>query len=195
MAIIALDIDQTLYDFHSKVREAFFDLAIEKNNKNILKGAYVASLEWRNLDDVLGRETAEEAIERVHSKQFQHYPYDNSMEVVQELSKNNKVKYITSRRAIHWEETKRWLANWGFPEGELICTFDKIPHTMECKYLIDDRPKTIIEFLYWRHWIAENRIAFGLWMPYNQNLTDVDNVYLAPTWKALAYYLNKKNLI
>lgn len=201
---IAVDLDQTLYSFDDKVREAFFDLAVEREDKSILRGAYSGSLEWRSLTDAYGKEIAYEAIERVHRTQFLHEPFLDAPEILIELAKNHKIKYVTSRKDIHWEETYRWLMNWQFPEGDLICTIKeedyankgKARHIEDCQYLIDDRPKTIIEFLYEDKdlWV-EPRIAFGLWEPYNRNLTDIDGVYLAPTWKCLEYYFKKFNLI
>lgn len=200
MATVACDLDQTLYHFHDKVREAFFEIAVERNDKTILRGAYTADNEWRNLTDSVGENIAYEAIEKVHSNQWHHYPFDDSVETLQKISNKHEIIYITSRRKIHWEETKRWLANSQFPEGDLICTIEnKLRYLKDCQYLIDDRPKTIIEFLYqdsFPEYIdAYKRVAFGLWESYNKNLTDVENVYLAPTWKCLAYYLKKKGVI
>ena len=39
------------------------------------------------------------------------------------------------------------------------------------------------------------RLAFGLWFPYNQALTDIKNVLLAPTWLGIRYYLEKKGVL
>jgi hypothetical protein len=39
------------------------------------------------------------------------------------------------------------------------------------------------------------RKGFGIHAPHNTNLTDVKNVYLAPTWAGLNYYLVRKGLL
>lgn len=205
---IAIDIDQTLYDFDNQIREAFFEMALESGDKSLLRGAYSTNMEWRNLTDVLGVEIGMKAIERVHDRTLKQVPFANAVNVCQKLALKHKIKYVTSRYDKYYEDTYAWLGFWGFPEGEIICsTHDKAPHLKDCRYLIDDRPKTIIEFVTNFEWILEDKFgegpaeetrqrkAFGLWTPYNRNLTDIKNVYLAPNWTGIKFYLERKGLI
>ena len=208
MAKVAVDIDGTLYDFHIKIREEFFKMAIQYDDKNILKGAYMPFVEWRSLTDSLGVEIAVEAIHRVHSDEsiLSQTPYENSVEVLNEIkASGHEIMYISNRQESSHDATEKWLMDSNFPAGEVICVgADKMPYMRDCRYLIDDRPSTIADFVTdytWKKWngSTENarrpRIAFGLWYTYNQALTDLDNVYLAPTWLGLRYYLIKKEVI
>lgn len=205
MANIAIDIDETLYSFDDAVREAFFEMSIEADDKSIRKGAYSLNQEWRNLTDVLGAELALEAIDRVHSKTINQIPFKNAPEVCVKLGQaGHTIKYVTSRKDEYQTNTEKWLKFWEFPKGEVICsTHDKTEHIRDCQYLIDDRPKTIIEFITdftWRlSYGSQNkereRKAFGLWRPYNHNLTDVKNVLLAPTWSGIEFYLKRKGVL
>lgn len=208
MAKIAIDIDDTLYDFNIKIREEFFKMSIEFEDKEILKGAYMPFVEWRSLTDSLGVEIAKKAISRVHSDEsiISQKPYPNAVEVVNEIAKHDyEIIYISSREESCHDATEIWLKQAGFPAGELFCvTSSKASYVKDCQYLIDDRPSTIADFVTdytWKKWngSTENarkpRIAFGLWYTYNQALTDLNNVYLAPTWYGLSYYLKKKGLI
>lgn len=195
---IAIDIDQTLYDFDSEVREAFFELALEREDKSLLRGAYSTNMEWRNLTDVLGAEIGLDAINKVHERTMEQTPFKGSVETVQKLSENFKILYVTSRENRFQRPTEDWLYYNEFPYGKVICcSHDKAPYLKDCKYLIDDRPKTIIEFVTTPGDKPGNgeRKAFGLWTNYNRNLTDIDNVYLAPTWRGIEYYLERKGLI
>lgn len=208
MAKFAVDIDGTLYDFHIKIREEFFKMAIQYDDKNILKGAYMPFVEWRSLTDSLGVEIAVEAIHRVHSDEsiLSQTPYENSVEVLNEIkASGHEIMYISNRQESSHDATEKWLMDSNFPTGEVICVGgDKMPYMRDCRYLIDDRPSTIAEFVTdytWKKWNGSNekprrpRVAFGLWYSYNQALTDLDNVYLAPTWFGLRYYLKKKEVI
>ena len=83
----------------------------------------------------------------------------------------------------------------------------------DCQYLIDDRPKTCIEFVFDFEWEERNREvalgysdpqsvydenvrrAFVKSYPYNQNLTDISHLYLAPTWAGLNFYLAGKGVL
>lgn len=204
MTIIAVDVDDTLYDFGSQVREAFFEMAIESGDKTLLKGAYSGYHEWRDLSDVFDWRIVSSAIERVHERQDKYAPFLDSVNTLSMLADKFTIKYVTSRYDRHYDVTADWLSMWGFPKGELICsTHNKTPHLTDCQYLIDDRPKTIIDFVTdftWKNTHGSEskekaRKAFGLWTPYNRNLTDIRNVYLAPTWFGIGYYLQRKGLI
>jgi hypothetical protein len=208
MAKVAVDIDDTLYDFNIKIREEFFKMAIEYDDKEILKGAYMPFVEWRSLTDSLGVEIAREAIHRVHSDEsiLAQIPYQDSSRVLSEVADSgHEIIYISSRQETCHEATGIWLNMHHFPQGDIMCVAgEKSQHIRNCRYLIDDRPSTIADFVTdytWKKWNGSTknstkpRVAFGLWYTYNQALTDLDNVYLAPTWLGLRYYLIKKEVI
>lgn len=186
----------TLFDFDAAIREEFVLMAIEKKDKSYLKGAYSTNMEWRNLTDVLGEDVAYEAINRVHDNQLIYEPFKDASLTLKELAHTFKIKYVTSRYERYYDSTEAWLSENNFPEGEIICsTHDKIPHLNDCRYLIDDRPKTIIKFLHDPLWDGEQRLAFGLWTKYNAALTDIDNLYLAPNWLGIHFYLRRKGVL
>ncbi len=207
MAIVGVDIDDTLYDFGSEVREAFFELSIIRDDKELLKGTYSGFNEWRELSDVFDWDTVSEAIEYVHERQLEQVPYKNADRVVRRLAEKHTVIYVSSRHESHRENTCIWLVENGFPltdHRRLVCSsHEKEEHLKQAQYLIDDRPYTVVNFLYdftWKHTHGSNnmlkeRRAFGLWTAYNRNLTDINNVYLAPTWRGLEYYLEKKGVL
>jgi hypothetical protein len=204
MATVAIDIDETLYSFDSAVRNAFFDMAEERDDKSILRMAYSNNFEWRNLVDH-DKGIAYEAIERVHSEAHLQNPFPNAVDTCWKIKKSgHHIIYIGSRFEKHRYNTENFLEWWDFPGGNLICADpreSKLDHLKECQYLIDDRPKTVLEFLndpVWPGKFADphpDRKAFALWRPYNQNLTEVKNLYLAPTWRGLRYYLKRKGVI
>ncbi len=206
-AKIACDIDSTLYDFDMAVRNEFFKMAVEKDDKSILKGAYAPFVEWRSLSDALEGTLVYEAILRVHDKAESQTPFDGAVETLRKLVKSgHEIVYITSRLEKYHESTEMWLCENDFPQwSNLICMQGKkTPHIRDCKYLIDDRPENLVEFVtdyVWRNWHGseikpENeRKAFGLHFPYNQGLTDINNVYLAPSWFGIEFYLKRKGLI
>lgn len=203
MANIAIDVDNTLYSFDLECREAFFEMALDKENKDYLRGAYAPQVEWRSLGDVLGFPALAEAIEIVHSRTLEQTPYKGAVKTVQQIAeKGHKIKYVTTRDEKHAEITEGWLAKYHFPEAPVYCSNeDKTEFISDCQYIIDDRPKTILNFIYDYDWKSEwqrednQRKAFGLWFPYNQNLTDVRNVLLAPTWRGINYYLERKGIL
>jgi uncharacterized HAD superfamily protein len=205
MSKIAIDIDETLYSFDSAVRDAFFQMAIKADDKSILRLAYSNNHEWRNLVDHDAK-LAYEAIEIVHTASNSYQSFPDAPWVVEEIAEaGHEIIYVGSRKQEHWHTTKEFLDWNNFPEGELICadpSKSKLEYIQDCQYLIDDRPKTILEFLYTdkHEWDFQRpdegpRKAFALWRPYNQNLTEVPNLYLAPTWRGLEYYLKRKGVI
>jgi uncharacterized HAD superfamily protein len=211
MAKVAIDVDDTLYPFWDKLREEFFIMSIEYDDSDILRGAYATTSEWRSLTDSVPLDIAVEAIHRVHEKALHQTPYEHAVDVVNQLIESgHEIVYVTSRDEKYHNDTYSWLYHQGFPiesgaEANLICmSGSKIPHIRDCKYLIDDRPQTVVDFIsdyVWKRWYGseikeeDKRIAFGLWFPYNQALTDINNVYLAPSWLGIEYYLRKKGII
>ena len=206
MAKIAIDLDETLYSFESAFRDAIFDIAQERDDKSVLRVAYSNNYEWRNLVDH-DMPLAFEAIERVHTAANSYTAFPNAADTVERIrDAGHEIKYVGSRKDKHYDSTMEFLDWNDFPGGELICTDpakqSKVEDVADCQYLIDDRPKTIFEFLYDENWDAEydgtmstRRLAFSLWKPYNQNLTELKGLYLAPTWRGLRFYLERKGVI
>lgn len=213
MAKIAIDIDNTLYDFDTPARNAFLALAKETGDKTLLRGAYNPWVEWRSLMDVCGEDVGHEVISRVHADDaiMQRRPYEGVSEVIGRLlGEGHEILYISTRSPAATDATATWLGSYGLMYGgddsptKLLCTWDdKQRHIFDCQYLIDDRVKTIHEFLgnyEWKNtWGSKNeekkRLAFALWHPYNLNLTDIPNLYLAPTWDGIGHYLEEKGVL
>lgn len=209
MAKIAVDIDSTLYDFETPAREGFLALAEKYDNKDLFKGAYEPWIEWRSPADACGLDMWLEVIALCHSPEviLSRTPFEGAVETCNALEDaGHTLMFISARDGSAEAATEQWLREQGFLKGdaEVLCAHDKAAHMAECQYLIDDRPKTCIEFVYDAAWKARrgwdelggDRKAFVLEYPYNQNLSDVPGLWLAPTWAGINYYLvNKAGLL
>lgn len=222
MARIAVDIDSTLYDFETPAREAFLTLAEKYDDKSLFMGAYHPWTEWRSPADVCGLDRWLEAIAICHDEDaiLAQKPFAGAVETCHALQEEgHTLLYISNRATEATDATREWLDRCGFlrEHAEVIALMgDKKPHMAECQYLIDDRPKTAIEFVYdhdWHNGIGPSwdgpdldgpyddyyskhaRRAFVKAYPYNQNLTDIPKMYLAPTWAGLNYYLVSKGVL
>lgn len=265
MAKIAVDIDSTLYDFSTLCREAFIRLAHERDDRSLLRGAYAAWTEWRSPTDACGVQPFLDVLDYCHDNDtiLAQTPFSGAVETCQALAaEGHDLLYISNRRVESTAATEEWLKQWKFPlsedEHELLCLMDeKRDHIAECQYIIDDRPRTVVDFIYDYEWetrlrseakriaslgpnedepyydeamgamsealdlfyaeqdnteafekyrelcelAAEKyvsntcRRAFVLAYPYNQNLTDIPHLYLAPTWAGLNDYLVGKGVL
>lgn len=209
MTTIAVDIDDTLYSFGQLAREVFIDLALEEGDKRMQRGAYCAWGEWRSPSDVTDVDTWMKVIARCHTDEniLSQVPFPGAAGVLQELVDHSyHLLYISNRTPDAEPATQEWLQDNYFPleQTRLVCTTDdKMRKMGQCQYLIDDRPKTLVQFVYDFHWKhkhgSENakkaRKAFGLYTPYNAALTDVPEVKLAPNWKLLRQYLLDENVL
>lgn len=211
MTKIAIDIDSTLYDFATPARQAFLDLALKHGEKEeYFRGGYQSWVEWRSPSDVCGPDAFMEVLDIVHSPAviMDQPPYPGAAETIRDLQDDYEIFYISNRDPEAAEATEQWLSAHNFPEAELIAMMDdKQPYLSECQYLVDDRAKTLVEFIYNFNWQYTwgsvqqegekkyQRKAFGLLFEYNRNLTDIPNIYLAPTWSGIAYYLRKHGVI
>ena len=205
MARIACDIDSTLYDFETPARDAFLRLADKYNDKSLFRGAYDPWIEWRSPADSCGLDIWLEAIALVHDSDviLSRTPFDGAVETCQALEAYGHELLFISNRAVEADEpTRQWLEEWGFlkENAQVVCTDqDKKSFLAECQYLIDDRPKTSIEFVYDWDWRLSNpddpRKAFVKEYSYNQNLSDIPNLYLAHTWSGLNFYMVRKGVL
>lgn len=210
---IAIDIDDTLYDFGAAARDGFLKLYTETGDSQYRKGVYFHSTEWRSPADVCGLKTWLKVIELCHQDDviLAQQPFLGAAETCQQLSEEGwKLLYISSRADGAYDATKNWLLNNDFPLSEetgrdlLLCVdHDKMPYLHGCQYLIDDRPKTAIEFIYNYDWknrfgsknAERQRACFMKAYPYNQNLTDIPNLYLSPSWAGINLYLVKLGIL
>jgi hypothetical protein len=231
MAKIAVDIDSTLYDFETPAREAFFALAEKYDDPTIRQGAYHPWTEWRSPADVCGVPIWLEAIALCHDADaiLQQVPFAGAVETCQALAyEGHELLYISNRATEAEDATYEWLVRNGFLNSVLsacpgleraelvVTTGDKTPYMRDCQYLIDDRLKTCVEFVYdfeWRETFGkvvlstdgtstaityppeQARKAFVKAYQYNQAATDIPGLYLAPTWSGLNIYLQSKGVL
>lgn len=200
----AIDIDSTLYDFSVPAREAFLKLSETTGDKSLLRGAYSSWVEWRSPADVCGLEVWMEVISMCHSPEviLCQTPFAGAVDTLQALVKEGYgIMYCSTRSEEAAEATREWLAQEGFPLGdhvEVRCTMeDKAPHIAECQYIIDDRPKTLIDFIHSRDWDESKgkRKGLALIYEYNRALTDIPDIFLSPTWAGLAGWLTRKGFL
>jgi hypothetical protein len=220
MATIAVDIDSTLYDFEAPSRQAMWKLYKETGEEIYQRAHYHPWTEWRSPADVLGLEKWLEVIAMVHDSDviLSRQPYEGAVETCQALMEDgHTLLYISNRATESASATNQWLDDHQFlncyglkNEPKVLCTTeDKAPHMAQCQYLIDDRPKTVIEFVYDYNWKAAHvernpesglthlpqRKAFIYGYQYNQALTDVPHIYVALDWYGIAHYLQKHGVL
>lgn len=206
MSKVAVDIDDSLYSFNQLAQEMMSEVAIERGNKVFQSGAYSTWNEWRTPNDILEEEWLG-IIELCHQPEIirAQTPFKNAADTLRRIfNAGNDIIYISNRSESAYDATYEWLQVHGFPQSKsLVCTTgDKRPFIEDCQYIIDDRPKTLVEFVYDYNWqyaqeefCSETgpRVAFGLFCEYNRALTDVPGIYLAPNWTLLEKYIEEKS--
>lgn len=217
MANIAIDLDDTLYSFTRLAREILSEQARYETDpvlqKQLQAAAYAPWSEWRTPADLMPLEVWLQIIERCHEDDviFQQALFPGCHTVLWKLIESgHDITYISNRAVKTYGATAGWIERSDLPhansydsQGEtlngrvtLICTSDpKIPLLTDCQYIIDDRPKTLVEFVYDHNWTGGYRKGFGLHRTYNSSLTDVPGIYLAPSWYLLDHYLTAKGVI
>jgi hypothetical protein len=211
MAFVAVDIDDTLYSFATLARQVLADEAYSRDDEVLKRAAYAPWTQWRTPPDMMGEDRWMEIIALCHdeNKILEQTPFDHAVDVVTELAQHHEVVYVSSRAAERFDVTDKWLKDSGFPHGVLTCSgSDKVEHLKRCQYLIDDRPSTLVRFVYDYGWIADGhclkdgefieskqRRAFGLMTEFNAALTDVPRISLAPNWSLIRHYLKKKEVL
>lgn len=203
MAKIGIDIDDTLCSFTDQARSLLANWPDAIYADRARQAAYSPWTQWRMAADLCDG-FWQDVIDKCHEPDMimANQPYPGAVEVIQALHKRgHHLFYISNRHPSRHEPTAAWLEKNGFPMDTLLCTYDaKLPWIADCQYLIDDRPKTLVEFVYDYNWKnyhgSENqskaRRGFGIMTPANQSFTDVPKVYLAPNWKLLRRYLALK---
>jgi hypothetical protein len=219
MATIGVDIDSTLYDFDTLAREASLKLWLETDDEDYRRGIYYSSEDWRAPAELLGLEKWLNVIARCHDDEMilKQTPFEGAVETCEALvAAGHKLIYISNRKTETESATTDWLESNGFlfnTAGRtrvVITEGDKRPFLKDAQYLIDDRLKTCVEFVYdydWQYYHGvrglkaltgvanKDRRAFVLKYPYNQNATDIPGLYVAPTWAGLNVYMHRKGLL
>lgn len=212
MSKIGVDIDDSLYSFGSLARNVLADEAARTGDKLLERAAYAEWPEWRSPVDLLGTEEWLRIIALCHDEEMirVQQPFEGAVELLTELAEEHELVYVSTRDTERYMATKEWLTNNLFPDGELVCSGqDKNIYLKSCQYLIDDRPKNLIQFVYDPYWVqaatdaansseeyeATKRVGFGLLHSYNRSLTDVPNIYLAPNWTLLRTFMEKTRLL
>lgn len=196
MSIIYCDIDNTIFDFEREARSLLRDLALESDDKRLLRASYTRWDEWSCLSDLVGSEITKIVVDKIHSDEF----IDESVidytciDVLNRIDRReHSLRFITNRDLSCQGATEEMLSNYGIIFDCLICTKgEKKFFTANGQYLIDDRPKNLIDFVYGQ---GRDRFGFGLLTDWNRNLTDVDRVYLSPDWRGLGKYFEEFEII
>lgn len=199
MSKIAVDIDDTLYSFEDAAREE----CIRRGTPAHLNVAYHAWGDWRTPPDFLGVEEWMDVIEAVHHHEtiLEQQPYLHAADVLWDLvSWGHTLSYISSRDTSTERATRAWLRDCGFPiDGDgaeyLVTGYaDKLAYLHDHDVLIDDRPKTLVTWVY-QYGLHSARQGFALAKDLNRNLTDVPRIYVSPTWEGLRSGLVKKGFL
>ncbi len=199
----AIDIDSTLYDLMRPARDGFLNLYEESGNREYLKGAYLSWDEWRSPADACGLDAWLRVIDYCHSPEIiaRQRPFEGAAETLNALQMAGyDLMYISDRNIQAAAATENWLWDNGFPNSnKLHCTRDKHELMSHCQYLIDDRPKTLVEFVSCPDWEENSptraRKGLGLMYQYNRALTDIPDIFLSPTWNGLRSWLKRKNIL
>lgn len=219
MANIAVDIDDTLYSFTDEAREVLSVMVDEPelaDYKDQLSHALYAKWDqWRTPFELCGFDADGnslwlECIARCHDDEaiIRQQPFNGAVDVCNELlDAGHNLVYISNRATETEKATQQWLDERGFTrEGftKLVVTSgDKGKFIQHCQYMIDDRVKNVLEFIYDYDWASNHRFsksdldrkAFVRVADYNGGLTDVPNLYLAHTWAGLRRYMVKTGLL
>lgn len=210
-ASIAVDIDDSLYSFTDEARQVLSSMLDDPMyapwREQLSNCLYATWDQWRTPYELCGFDANGESlwlecVAKCHDNDviLSQTPYRGAVEVLQELvDQGHTLIYISSRATKTEEATRQWLDVHNFPAGKLvICQGDKRPFIKQCRYMIDDRPKNVVDFVYDHEWYNFNqpqRKAFVPWTEFNGSLTDVPNLYLAHNWVGLRRYLVKENLL
>jgi hypothetical protein len=220
MATVAVDIDDTLYDFNALSREVICAEAARLGSTELTRAAYAAWTEWRSPADLLPDGEWLRIIDMCHTQEMIHaqQPFTGVYDVLWRIIEaGHSITYISNRDPETHGATEFWLNCHGLPSPngwdsygadldhrvKLICTTkDKMPLIRDCQFIIDDRPKTLVNFVYdfdWKNKYGSTnrdmqRKGFALHREYNAGLTDVPGIYLAKSWTLLAKFLEEKGV-
>lgn len=242
MAKVAVDIDDTLYSFTDEAREQLSLMVDEPEyapyKTQLLHALYAKWDQWRTPYELCGNNAEGESlwlkcIDRCHDDEaiLRQQPFVGAVEVCRELlDAGHELVYISNRNTETKEATAEWLFRngfWSLPQGYqddrvfeeggatslVITNGDKRPFIKDCQYMIDDRVKNVLDFIYDYAYETEiqetalgytdpqevydglKRKAFVTVTDFNNGLTDVSGLYLAHTWAGLRRYMVKTGLL
>lgn len=114
--------------------------------------------------------------------------------MVQRLADRYDVYFLSNRNEGSQLATERWVAEHILDNPEVVCTMDSKSNWLkDTSVLLDDRPKTLVEFIY--SYGPEDALAFGKMYEYNRSLTDLEGIWLSPTWGGIEDYLEVKGVL
>lgn len=200
--VVYCDIDSTIVDFCPQALRIIVELALERKDDRLLRAAWNCTgwSEFKGPLDMCGDKVWQEVIDKAHSDhEIESRPLidKDCVSVLNKIASIYTLIFISNRRPDSYKATRRWLENQGFENwAGLICTTrNKNNHMKNGRYLIDDRPKTMVEFLYdHRKTDQKERKVFSLITDYNRNLTDIPNIFLAPDWSGLDHYFKTEGI-
>lgn len=211
MTRIAIDVDDTLYSFTQLARSKFVDFAIERDDKSLMRAAYCAWVEWRSPADVIDLDYWKQIIASCHKPDviLAQEPFEGAADVIAELVDHGyDITYISDRSREAADATVEWITeHFPTPPGtkfRMERMDVKSQYVLDCQYMIDDRPKNLVDFIYDYEWTREHvwncfdqypRQGFGLLYEHNRALTDIPGIFLAPNWKLLREYLVEKDVL
>jgi len=136
MSKVAVDIDDSLYDFGGLAQEMIIKIAAETDDKRLRKAAYSTWNEWRTPNDLLESEWLEiiDMCHRDHVIRTQ-IPFKNAVTTLRKIfSAGNDIVYISNRSEEAYDATYEWLQAHGFPQSKsLICTTEnKASYISDC---------------------------------------------------------------
>ncbi len=182
--IVIIDVDNTIHES---------DITLNLASMELFNSPFrwCQQPEWyTGGDDALTMEQACKVFDRVLDREmiFLTKPYigaKEGLDLIQSLG--YEVRYYTDRRPHAHADTYDWLVEHGLPNPDsLKCCSDKRAALAEVKdsivTVVDDRVRTL---LYAQYTLGVEKV-FSLRHPYNRNLSDAPNIYLAGTWKELA---------
>src|ERR1700752_1373949 len=154
--IIGIDLDDTLYSFCAAARAELAEWD-GPEAEQFRKAAYTIWTDWRSADDLCGGGVMK-VIERVHEDEsiLSQEPFPDAVDTVRALDEaGHRLVYISSRDPKCWKATYQWLDEGGVPVPgrDLSCTEGrKTPPLAGVQCIMDDRPKTLVEFVYDFQW-------------------------------------------
>lgn len=178
--LIAIDIDSTLHDYWP----CFASIAQDRFGVSL---PYESQKTWGIAQ--LRKEQLRWCIEQTHTEThvLSAQPYPGAVEIVNRWSAMGHSVHIASHRSTDTRpHTEQWLADIGLKYDELHCTDAKVPLLADlgAGLLIDDSPYNLEGAL--EHGMRAATIRH----PWNSELCETEDVYVADDWPGLAHALS-----
>lgn len=177
--IIAVDIDNTLHDYHRQLAEVV-------KARTGLELPYADHRQYGQLVDLLDgdKALAYELYNACHAPDLvlSATVYPGAVEVMERWQADGHQLLIMSQRHEHTRPaTEQWLAEQGIPYELLVCDMNKLGRMddLGVEVVVDDHPHTIVESL-----IAGRQVA-TLLHPWTVNFRAVARVVCAEDWRGI----------